>query len=919
MRAPKDAWKQYKQAILERMGDGAVLFERLEAQQPATDGWVTARCPFHDDRTPSFAFHQKTGRWCCFAGCGKGSAFDFVMQSSGRGFKETLLALGDRFGVPRPALRAAAGQAAGRAAGAANKARPPIPETLIQQWTQNLWANEAVVRALREQRGLSDVTLKQCHIGWDPKRQRYAIPIRDAQGAVVNVRLYSPHKARKMLNYTKGAHKYGSPPRLFGLDALVKDDAAQQVILCEGEWDRLWLQQEGFLAVTGTHGAGVFRPDWLTHFKDKDVVVLFDVDTEGQKAARTVVAAFQTAAAATRAASVKHVVLPLQGTKDNKDVSDYFHHRDHSGVDLHTLIDETPVHVYEDEAKEEEILALDSFVDIERKDVIDRKVSCDIIACGETSEAFHAVEQFQIVTCPRLQKGGCFECRGVGQPATLPRGASEYIGSCMSSTGQVKAMLRDYACRHGQTPVIELLQRTPVKEFFCHQKVNRVTQTRDDAGQPVQLIDGKQQELMEKRVYYLSSDHPKPGPYRATGWVKSHPKTQQITFLIDTLEPQADDFEGFRVSEHVEDLRAFQALSWAAKLDELTARVTRIYVRDEILVATLLTYCAPRWLPFNGEIIRGWLVTAVVGDAGTGKSQTTQRLAEFVDIGDTFSGLTGSRTGLSYALVEHQQKGWQVKIGRYPANSRKLLIVDEVRFAPAAERHCLQRAEALARVYGLAGDIPLVPPSDVRNKLARLAAAFAVFQVSVSDDFSRLHIEPEHVDLAATFLDTIYTHENCGLDQYSALKGRATQLRDYEQIAQAFLKKRADEEHVNGSATGFFPQLIYALHTTDAIRRDDLVEQLDCGLETVNRGVKLLKRFNLLDSTKDGYVKKPKFNRFLRRFLAAQPDFLKSLDRGAPETQSQVESQVESQVALSENPGESQVESQVTTHAETIS
>ena len=243
------------------------------------------------------------------------------------------------------------------------------------------------------------------------------------------------------------------------------------------------------------------------------------------------------------------------------------------------------------------------------------------------------------------------------------------------------------------------------------------------------------------------------------------------------------------------------------------------------------------------------------------------------------------------------------------------LTPQQIRFAPAAERHCLQRAEALARAYGLAGDIPLVPPSDVRNKLARLAAAFAVFQVSASDDFSRLHIEPEHVDLAATFLDTIYTHENCGLDQYSALKGRATQLRDYEQIAQAFLKKRADEEHVNGSATGFFPQLIYALRAADAIRRDELVEQLDCGLETVNRGVKLLKRFNLLDSTKDGYVKKPKFNRFLRRFLAAQPDFLKSLDRGAPETQSQVESQV----ALSENPGESQVESQVTTHAETIS
>ena len=47
-----------------------------------------------------------------------------------------------------------------------------------------------------------------------------------------------------------------------------------------------------------------------------------------------------------------------------------------------------------------------------------------------------------------------------------------------------------------------------------------------------------------------------------------------------------------------------------------------------------------------------------------------------------FSGLTGSRTGLAYALVEHKQKGWQVRVGRYPANSRKILTVDEVQHLP---------------------------------------------------------------------------------------------------------------------------------------------------------------------------------------------------------------------------------------------
>jgi len=36
---------------------------------------------------------------------------------------------------------------------------------------------------------------------------------------------------------------------------------------------------------------------------------------------------------------------------------------------------------------------------------------------------------------------------------------------------------------------------------------------------------------------------------------------------------------------------------------------------------------------------------------------------------------------------------------------------------------------------------------------------------------------------------------------------------------------------------------------------------------------KLLKKFNLVDSQKNGYSKKPKFNKFLRKFLKAHPDF----------------------------------------------
>ncbi len=974
MQERSDLWKHYKQAVLDRIDDFSVLFEGLAGQKPSSDGWVAALCPFHADTNPSFAFNRQSGRWCCFAGCGKGSAFDYVMQTSGKGFKEVLLELGDRVGVPRPYPDKAT--------------RPPIRETIVKERVADLWRDEEVCRWLREKRGLSDATLKKYDIGWDPKRQRNTIPIRDERGNVVNIRLYNAKKDPKIINYTEGRYKYGSPARLYGLDELVKYPG-QQVILCEGEWDRLLLQQEGFMAVTGTHGAGTFRPEWIDRFKDRDVVVLYDCDREGQAAACNVVLqALKTSGAS----SIKNVVLPLKGDKDDKDVTDYLHKRGLTAADLQKLIDETPAHSFETESRPEEVLDLESFTEIERKDLIDRKVRCDITVCGETSEAFHAVEEFRVAFCPRMQKGGCFECKGGLEPAVIPKGSQEYIGSCMSTNVQLKAMLREYACKYGQKPTIEILRRTTVKEFFCHQRVNRITQTRDEQGNVVQLIDGKAQELLEKRVYYLSSEHPKPGNYAAVGWVKSHPKTQQVTFLIETLEPLEDDFESFRVEENLQHLRAFQALSWAEILEDLTENVVRVYEREELLVAVLLTYCSPRWIPFNDEIIRGWLVTVVIGDSGTGKTQTHQRIAEFINVGDCFSGLTGSRTGLAYALVEHKQKGWQVRVGRYPANSRKILTVDEAQHLPdwdlrtiskameegflqidrvqskgyesqtrlimianpkkdlvmdsfsfgceslatilpptiirrtdiavfanagdlkdlsfinrrraeggrrritpemlravvywawnlrpeqiiftsQAEEYCLLRAGELSETFGYAVDVPLITLSDCRNNLARVAAAFAALLVSADETFTRLVVEPKHARMAAEFLERLYSHENCALDDYSQITRYGSQLLDYDQIEQAFLRKWEQEKHAHGEEKGFFSRLIFILHITRVIRREDLAEQAGCSVDTVKRVVRLLKRFNLLDTGRDGYVKKPKFNKFLRQFAREHAEF----------------------------------------------
>jgi len=54
--------------------------------------------------------------------------------------------------------------------------------------------------------------------------------------------------------------KPAAPAELYGWGEVLKKPS--QIIICEGEFDRLVLEAKGFTAVTSTGGAGVFRAEW---------------------------------------------------------------------------------------------------------------------------------------------------------------------------------------------------------------------------------------------------------------------------------------------------------------------------------------------------------------------------------------------------------------------------------------------------------------------------------------------------------------------------------------------------------------------------------------------------------------------------------------------------------------------------------
>ena len=136
------------------------------------------------------------------------------------------------------------------------------------------------IRRYLNARGVADSVIHRFLLGWNGRR--ITIPISDRAGKLALFRLArdpSDHLAApKMLTPN------GSSVELYGWERLRK--LPKQIIVCEGEFDRLVLESRGFAAVTSTGGAGVFRSAWAEILKRiPKVYICFDRDEAGREGA----------------------------------------------------------------------------------------------------------------------------------------------------------------------------------------------------------------------------------------------------------------------------------------------------------------------------------------------------------------------------------------------------------------------------------------------------------------------------------------------------------------------------------------------------------------------------------------------------------------------------------------------------------
>lgn len=280
-----------------------------------------ARCPFHNEKTPSFFVSPERGSYYCF-GCGvKGDIFTFVEEFEGLDFKGALHLLAERAGVELKNFN--------KQEESEKDKLYRVMEEASKFFEKNITTNTEIVVYLKN-RGLKDETIKEFRIGfavldwrtlyeylsqkgfkdieieraglikktekgyYDRFRGRIMFPISDSSGRIIAFSgriFFDDGKSAKYLNSPE-TPIFNKSSVLFGIDK-AKDSIRKNnfSILVEGQMDLILSHQAGFKNTVASSGTAmtdtviskenIINNLGLVNRLSKNIVLAYDADKAG--------------------------------------------------------------------------------------------------------------------------------------------------------------------------------------------------------------------------------------------------------------------------------------------------------------------------------------------------------------------------------------------------------------------------------------------------------------------------------------------------------------------------------------------------------------------------------------------------------------------------------------------------------------
>lgn len=309
--------------LLDRTDIVDVIDRRVKLKKTGKN--YSARCPFHDEKTPSFSVNPDKQFYYCF-GCGAGgNALGFLMDYENIDFPQAVENLASGLGLEVPREQTP-GRPSSPGGESPNKALYDLAERSAAFYKEALRKHKGRSRAVEylQQRGLTGIIARDFELGFAPPgwdnllshlgdndtvrktavaagvlveneagrvydrfRDRIVFPIRDRRGRVIAFggRVLGDDKP-KYLNspespiFHKGRELYGL------YEARRANRRLDRIIVVEGYMDVIALAQAGITYAVATLGTATSTEHLERIFRvAPEVVFCFDGDEAGRKAA----------------------------------------------------------------------------------------------------------------------------------------------------------------------------------------------------------------------------------------------------------------------------------------------------------------------------------------------------------------------------------------------------------------------------------------------------------------------------------------------------------------------------------------------------------------------------------------------------------------------------------------------------------
>lgn len=610
----------------------ALIYDEFITFSQRSGDQLYACCPFHADKTPSFTVNTETREWFCH-GCEKGGTekeflaeyFDVDIKIGKHAFEYW-----------------------------EKKGTLPFPtDETVDKYHEKLLKSSKDL-AILESFGINLDTIKDLKIGLDDFR--IVFPIKSRRGYRVNLRRYLPPQRRladskepKCLNLRGLGQRRYYPYEAFD---------QKEVVIVEGEKDCAAARSQGLNAVTGTGGSAI-PTDEVGLFKDKDVVLMLDSDTVGQRSVNTYLQLLKNLAS-----SIRIIRLP------QKDFVDYYTACKVTG--------ETP-NVWQYAVEHIEYEKQKQMGEAQDVSLVRSEFTEHLNTWIKLHNMSVVGVEPRIYTVPTKLKCVCKNSK-CNKPCPLafsttnpelaqevdvdPRQLLRFIDS--SDSAQDNYLRQIFGCK--------CVSAEPTDLINCQKIIFQ---------ESASFIDGLEEASFENRYgVYMYTD------YRLSATLKydfeacrvTNPSTQQNYYVIR-------DAECVNVAKPVLDVEMLQHFKEVGDQANTAEELMNTYYnewmpvlgiegRPDLFGAILLTYCSVTEIPWQGGIIKGWLDTMCIGDTRTGKSQMAQRFVKAVGMGGYINGENARRTGV-IGGVQRFGDSWVVTWGAIPMNDRGLLMIDE--------------------------------------------------------------------------------------------------------------------------------------------------------------------------------------------------------------------------------------------------